>query len=772
MQDSKWPELTVDPIGGWGWTAALAVALLLTPLFVQAVRGRITRGQAVSLAALRVVAVLAVLFAMLRPTLVYTDLKKLGATLVLMVDVSRSMQFADMAGGQTRWAALQETLKKSYPELTGISKELEVKVYAFDETTRVVESKDGVLQLPAEPTGQQSPIGAALNDMLRDLRDQRLAGVLLFSDGAQQALAERNDPPEGPVAAMAAEGVKLYTVAFGAAAAGNQVRDAAVRDLLVNPTVFVKNVLTVTGNVHLRGFANRPVEVELVYEKTPGKLETVARKIVQTSDGEGRVPVEMTYVPEIPGEVKVGLRVKPQDGEPVVANNELFTFVKVLKGGVKVLYLEGEVRVEQKYLRWSLGASPNLHVDFFQIDARSASPLPPGAAEWFDPGKYDVFIFGDLDSAVFKYDQLQKLAAAVRERGAGFMMLGGLHSFGPGGWQVLGIPPAGARNAAAAANEKAYLNLLPVAMERTERQGFDEAFIADLHLPGPLTWLPEPAGRFASILSLDALDNTAKWKSFPPLEGANRFRGYAPTADVVAQTADGKPILIAQEAGAGRVLAFAGDSTWKWWTRGYASEHRRLWRQLVLWLAHQDETADELVWLKLPQRLFRRGDRVDVLSGARDAEGKPLPDADVEAVVRLPDDTTRPLLLSKQGQERAGSFLDTQQSGDYVIEATGRNAGQTLGVAKIRFHVERQDLEMDNPAARPDLLARLAAMTQGSLVPPERLPTLVRQMAEKGLVAEFPIQVRTELWDQWSVFLWFGLALCLEWYLRKRWSLV
>lgn len=771
MNESRWPELTWDPIGGWTAMGILTLLLLLTPLLVRAVGGRVSSGKLLILAALRVLALLAFFFAMLRPTLVHTEIKKLAATLLVLVDTSRSMQFKDMAAGRSRWEVLEETLDRAYPQMASIGKELEIKVYGFADETRTLEAKDGQLALPQQPEGKQSPIGAALDDVLRDAAGKRLAGVILLSDGAQQAQSDRNTPPEGPVSVLAGEGVKLYAVAFGSAGGGDQVRDIAVRDLRANPTVFVKNVLSVSGTVQVRGFANRPIEVEMVFESVGGKMETVARKVVQTAEGDGRIAVELSYVPEIPGEAKVGLRVKPLDGEPVTANNELFTFVKVLKGGLKILYLEGELRTEQKYLRWSLAASPNLHVDFRQIDARKANPLPTDAAEWFEPGKYDVYIFGDLDRQAFKDDVLlEKLVVAVKERGAGFMMLGGLHSFGPGGWQSLGIPttaPGGG-----AAGEKPYRQVLPIAMERLERQGFGEDFIADLHLPGPLTWGPVPQSRLRSLLVLDPIDDAGKWKALPPLDGANRFRGYAPTAEVVAESADGRPILVAQEVGRGRVLAFAGDSTWRWWARGFRNEHRRFWRQMVLWLAHQDETADESVWLKLPQRLYRRGDRVDVLAGARTPEGKTLPDADLTAVVRLPDGTTKPLALSKAGEERTGTFLDTDAAGDYAIEASGTQSGSSLGTAKIRFHVERQDLEMDNPAARPDLLARLAGMTQGSLVPPERLSALIEELSKQGLTAEFPIQVRTELWDRWAVFLWFVLPLCLEWYLRKRWSLV
>ena len=65
----------------------------------------------------------------------------------------------------------------------------------------------------------------------------------------------------------------------------------------------------------------------------------------------------------------------------MTTNNELSTFVTVLKGGVNVLYLEGALRVDQKFLRRSLDASPDIKVDYVRLDQRdpqAAAGRPAG----------------------------------------------------------------------------------------------------------------------------------------------------------------------------------------------------------------------------------------------------------------------------------------------------------------------------------------------------------------------------------------------------------
>ena len=59
----------------------------------------------------------------------------------------------------------------------------------------------------------------------------------------------------------------------------------------------------------------------------------------------------------MPGEHKITLEAVVQPGELVTTNNELSTFVNVLKGGLNVLYIEGALRVEQKFIRLALDSS-------------------------------------------------------------------------------------------------------------------------------------------------------------------------------------------------------------------------------------------------------------------------------------------------------------------------------------------------------------------------------------------------------------------------------
>jgi hypothetical protein len=311
-------------------------------------------------------------------------------------------------------------------------------------------------------------------------------------------------------------------------------------------------------------------------------------------------------------------------------------------------------------------------------------------------------------------------------------------------------------------------------MDRLERQNLDEPIRGDLHVPGPLKMRPTPLGlmHFALMLAGSRQENAALWSKLPALEGANKFHDLAAGAVVLADAGANVPLLVAHNFGDGRVMAFAGDSTWHWWMHGFESAHKRFWRQVVLWLARKDQAQEGNVWVRLQQRRFAPSQRVEFMVGANSPSGEPIADAAYKAEIVLPDGTRRPLPLVRQDEQMAGSLRDTQIPGDYAIEVTATQKDQPLGSTRARFLVFQQDLELDNASADAATLESLAAMTGGQSLAPERLPELIQRLADETQHLEVQQETKKTLWDKWSFFLTLVGLLGLEWYLRKRWGLV
>jgi uncharacterized membrane protein len=491
------------------------------------------------------------------------------------------------------------------------------------------------------------------------------------------------------------------------------------------------------------------------------------------------MPVALTYTPHEPGEHKLTLRLESADGELITKNNEASTFVTVREGGIQVLFLTGAKRIggtpgqEQRFVRASLAESPDIVVTRRVFDYRQPRE---DIRELIDRPAFDAVVLDDVDSLALNNESWQALAKRVSE-GMGLMMLGGYHSFGPGGYRDAPLGEA-----------------LPVGIGPAERQNFDEPVRSDMHLKGPLAIRPtQPLGAQHSILQIHAEDQSSPgWSELPPLDGANRLDSarLKPNAAVLLESDGGEPILVAGQYGEGRTLAFAGDSTWRWVMQGFGEPHRRFWRQAILWLARKDAQTEGDVWVRLEGRQITRGARVDFQFGHSNI---PLPPGDnsdspplggeglgeggiqFTTTIITPDGTHKTINSSKDGDAFRATFRDTQLPGDYTIEVVARRGDAEVGKAQARFLVPDRDLELEQPAAEPGLMAQLARMTAqagGKPMAAEELPGLLAQLAAQPPEIKKEVLSRITYWDTWPFFLTFVGLLGTEWYLRKRWGLV
>lgn len=288
--------------------------------------------------------------------------------------------------------------------------------------------------------------------------------------------------------------------------------------------------------------------------------------------------------------------------------------------------------------------------------------------------------------------------------------------------------------------------------------------------------LPDARFGYESPMRLGSREqNRQAWEKLPALEGANKFESLKPAARPLAVTGDGKPLLVAVEPGNGRVLAFAADSTWRWPMQGFQDEHRRFWRQVILWLAKKDDTDEQKVWVKLPQRRFSPGGKIEFTCGAHNTEGQPIPGAAFTATLVDSSGKRRPIPLNRQGDQLTGSLRDVIEPGDYSIAISATKDGAALGEAKARFVIFEQDLELENAAARPELMASLAKLTAasgGEAIAPEQLPALLKRIKEQKRDREVATETKYTPWDSPPFFLIVVALLCVEWYLRKRWGWV
>ncbi len=760
-------QLEFHPVGG-PWLVAIAATVLFALLGLAPRHVKLPWGRALMLRTLRLLAVVLVLLAMLRPTLKYTETRSVETTLLVLVDASRSMQVVDSLGGSSRWDSLKQMLSDASIDFAQLAEKSKVKFVEFTDTTRplsqLLAGDEVVPKLDELPAGDQSAIGAALADVLDS--DERLVGVLLLSDGTQRAITPRDAVPQLVARQLAAEQVPLYTFTFGQPG-GSERADLAIEDMVVSDTLFAGAPANVNGQLRSDGYLNQPVQVQLEWETDEGEMEVVAAKQPTPLEASARIPLSLAHTPRTSGEYKVTLRAVSPAGELVTTNNVASTFVTVRDGGIKILFLSGAKQIggraggrEQRFVRDTLATSPDMLVTHRVVDY---APAEIDLQSELVPGRWDVVVLDDVDTLGLNAASWRAMAEMVKQ-GTGLVMLGGHHSFGPGGFRT---NPVG--------------DLLPIEIGIAERQQFGEAIRDDVQLPSPVVMVPTQLGLAHPVLQIakgDELSTT--WQSLPPLDGANVFSPTTlkPNAVVLTQTEDSRsrPLLVAGQSGNGRVMAFAGDSTWRWQMQGKVDPFRRFWRQLMLWLAKKDSREQGQAYIELATRRVSRGGLLELEVGFDRPETEQTSDLTFDVTMTSPDGTTESLVTTTAGVDRrAANYAALGKPGDYSVEVKV-SAGETeLDSARARFLVPDEDLELDRPAADPGLMAQLAATTAaagGRALAPEELSGLIRELADQPVETTEDVLARVTYWDKWPFFLTFVAVVATEWWLRKRWGLV
>jgi Putative glutamine amidotransferase/von Willebrand factor type A domain len=737
-------SIFLKPIGGSYLLVALAsVAVLALTIWAYRAQLRSSSGAWRWVAfGLRIAAVLLCLVAALRPSLMIDEKKKQQSVVIFMIDSSESMTTADEVGGQPRWVVAKKALDLGLKSIDGKSKDLDVKAFRFDTDLRDYKADD-----VKGPDGRETDLGSMLQKLVKDTQGSRIAAIVLLSDGASNG----GISPVAAAQQLRAQTIPVVTVGVGTPDAGKASKDVAARDLVAGSVVFVKNQPEIRGTISARGYENQTVEVELYVDQ---ETRPVATKSIKVPEGAEVIQVAgLKYIPDTPGEKRLKLKVKPMAGEQVLTNNEVSTYLDVLKGGLKVLYIQGpDFSWEPSRLVRQLDAAREIHVDLRVLREPARGDRSQLDDTDLAPGQYDVFILGGLPAAQLTRAQIHALTIAVTEKGAGLIMLGGRSSFGPGGW-----------------GSTELAKILPVEVSPNDGEREPEE---------GLKFVPDVLGLENYVLKLGPTPaETARiWDALPPITGTNLFGQPKPSAIVLARAKGARdvPLLIAMNnAGKGRSLAFGGE-TWPW-ARSFEDlgrvAHARFWRQAILWLARKEDQGENEVKLKLDSRRVSVGQRLDITATARDSKHELILDAEFPTTVTKldadgkPEGKPEPVPVFPQGNESKGTYIALGSPGEYEVVVKGTRANKEIGSDRARFMVYQDNRELENPAADLNLLKQISEITGGTALRSEELGQHLKTLSPEA--SDYVFQSEHRLWDNWPFFLIFAALLTAEWALRK-----
>ena len=757
--NSRW---YFQPIFESYWVPLCFLILLVVLLWVRPVFQNLSRKRWRLLTWLRLGSIACIVLAMMRPTYVSTETQPLAATLAILVDTSRSMQTNDV-GDESRWQRARELAESVFTRRDDLGEAYNIRMFSFSDGATPVDLDGAELNLPDEPEGKQTDIGAALEDVIKAEAGKRLGGIFVISDGAQRVLNPRADP--GQIARqLARQNCPIYTVTLGQTRDASQIRDVSIEDFEDEYTVFAKNEIGLRATVHVQGFVGQSIPVQLEVTKPDGTVESSPVQVVSAEEDNQSIGVQFNYIPTEPGQYQLLMKAASQPGESITDNNSLGAFLQVLEGGLRVLYLCGNIGwQEHNLIRRSIDQSLDIQLDFLWVDMRRSVKWPMDISDQLENANYDVFILADVDYSALGASQCDRLAQLVEE-GAGLMMTGGVHSLAAGGY-----------------GESPLNGVLPIKLNRLDRQQLRGPIREDVHLSGDIRMLPT-AAHFVTQLGLPT-QSKGIWEQLPPLQGANQIGWPNPTAIVLAESEQQAPLLVQGQYGLGRVLVFAGDSTYRWYRYGFQDAHKRFWRQSILWLAQKDDQRDNDVRILLDQRRFAVESQAPFQITVRDGLGESIEKARLEIELHRPLQPPTAqgdrITSTKNDMGWMGRTPMLSTPGDYKITVRAFDDNLLLGEAEARFMVLDQDLELADPTANPaqmEMLAELTSDLGGRSIAPTEVQELLDELQAKPVESTTEFQSRWQLadtqWDAWGYFVLVMALLSTEWYLRKKWAMV
>jgi uncharacterized membrane protein len=630
------------------------------------------------------------------------------------------------------------------------------------------------------PTAEASRLLQALERLPGHFTDGPAAGVVIFSDGQTTETEGFGEIAAG----YRRLGVPLHVYPVGNPVAG----DVAIADVIAPRSAPVGARLPVRVVVRSRGYPRQRAEIRIRSLSNPTQAP-LATLPITLADGEQSHELLLDYNASMS---RLVAEVPPLPGEAILENNRVAFQIGASKPKIRVIYMEGTLSNEHRWIRDALVEDPNIECLVMEVNNQYAVRptlhrlnarhlgYPTTRQELF---RYDVVICSDINRTAFSQQQLDWTVELVSKRGGGFAMVGGNTSFGAGFW-----------------DKTVWDNLIPVDMSgQANSAGRGTCWGVSFRVNVPKEAERHPIWRIVD----DPVKNRQALDKMPHFTGSNLVERLKPAATALGYSdrplprVGVMPIFACQPYAKGRTFAMSTDSTADWgtyferdWGEGGDNRYfRKFWRNVVYWLAENAAGSNRRLRLEADRVIYRPGQPIKVSARAYDEKLEET--TGYRLVARLRPAGTKPttsLLEEAVLTPRAG---DRTYDGELTTPALSRvpvtfgnplealrlmaldlvayDKGGIVAQATLDVQVLDDPSEFQNPQPNVPRLEEIARTSGGRVL---RSATDLRQVLDA--IKRGPGEVvvhRAPLWDHAVV--WLGLLglLTMDWVLRRWWGL-
>lgn len=564
-------------------------------------------------------------------------------------------------------------------------------------------------------TGNESRLGDAVNSLLEQERGAPLAGIVIVSDGRNNAGVE----PSNSIAEAAIQGVPLHTVGLGT---DKNPVNARLLDVEAPKRVFPGDRFRITALLQASGMNGTQVPVQL--RRRPGGQSNVGpsveeERMVELGEDDDITTLAFDVEPREVGPWIYEIKILAPSQDTNVADNASESEVRVVEPNATVLILAGGPTREYQFVRNLLFRDPTVQSHVYLqsggpgVSQESKQLLTEFPKTREQMSKYDAVIAFDADWLALNDEQLDVLERWISEQAGGLVLVAGPVA-----------TPKWAGNSGNG-NRKAEMlrGLSPVVLNsRGARLVSIGRFESETAWPlnfGPDAWSSE----FIQV-GANLEESRSAWQRFRGVYSFFACYEPKPAATVIATFSDpttvvngAAPIYLATHFyGSGRVAFQGGGEFWRMREVG-ESYFDTYYTKLVRWAGQGRLLRDsDRGMLLVDKEQAVVGDTVMVRAVLRDAQFMPLVQPEAVAKLLEPGGRTstlrlRPIPDPTQAGVYVGQFV-AKRTGTYEVQLPiGTLTDQTILTQQTVVRVPA--LEIQRPQRNDVLLNEMAVRTGG-----------------------------------------------------------
>ncbi len=835
LQWANFPE-------SWGVFVLIAVVAAIVMAVVWMYRREIdTCPPAVKLlmAGMRLAVLLLLIAMFLKPSIFYQQVSEIKPSISVLRDASMSLARGDKyrdadqakrlaalsglnveeikSGASTRLALLSSAMEKHPEVVQQLRDKGSVRVVNFSDTAETVsvlpatesdtekEDEDSVGDSDTDTAVEDSGIDSesatkfpklvadglgtniwqALSVALED--SSRISSIVLLSEGQHNGA---EDPIE--LAEKAASlGIPIFAVGIGDP---NPPRNLKISEVYVRNKAYPDEPFEVESVLQTsrRNETGLPPKVTVTLneqrvDSTNGTLgvgNIVASKEVDVPEDGGRIRVDFGHVNKVPGRYVYTVAVEELENETNLTDNQLTSSeLEIVDEKVKVLLVSGLPNWDFQQVQRLLLRDQTISLTCWlqsmdqsrpQEGNEPISQLPRTMAEL---GQYNVVIMMDPNPAEFDDQWAQLLKDFCKYKAGGVLFMAGPHFSS----EFLTLNRL-----------SGFKDLLPVKFGNDEFIDTTQALASAVgEDSGTMQVVGHNLDHPVMSFKADSQQSKEIWNLMPGISWSFPTKDAKATARVLIErgdqvSADGnQPLLVSGRYGAGSVLFFGFQGTWKWRPLGLQAQYfDRFWVQVVRFLVEtRSLQGSRRGFLDREKSEYELGQRVTFVARILDTQFRPSTEQSVDAIVTAEDGRTEKVelrLLPQQQGRYEGSF-EARRPGNYQATidlgpgSDSENPEEEL-IEPISFRIVTPTAETGAYWLNEPLMTEIAEKSGGAYIPLDQIERLPDMLPTKITRAEFNSPPQP-LWDasrflRWFVFLLPAVLLSAEWALRKYYKLL